>query len=532
MKETSFADFSTAWTVLALLVLVAACTNLASLFGASVADRGRELALRMALGSSRWRLVRQLLTEALLVSLIGGAAGLVTADLLLGALSRWNSPYGRLEVSLDARVYFAGVAFTLGSALLFGLVPARQAWRSSPSQIIKGGRADARHPRRFALRDLLLGVQITICTLLVTASLVAASGMARMLRVPLGFEPRGAMLAEIDLSQSGGSTRDKRKDIIQALRGTSGITAAGAVNLTPMTGGLHGIPVFRPGTTEFNLRNSVATPYVFSMSPGYLDTAGTRLVGGRDVSWHDTANTPAVAIVNEVFARRMWGQAPPIGQRFILWGKLTQVVGVSENGKYHDITESPQPTLYVPFSQSEQRDTIFVVRSRLAPARMAAAIARTLSGIEPNVAIAVRSWSGTLNGELFPARAATLALGVMGLLAAMLAVTGISGMAAYSVSRRMKELGIRVALGAGKTHVMSAAVGRPLMLLVVGSVLGLLAGIFASRLLEQIVYRANPLDPVVVGGAVLTMALLGVAASAIPARRALAVDPAKLMRED
>ena len=519
-------------TVLALLVLAAACANLASLFGARVADRSRELALRVALGSSRWRLARQLLTEALLVSLMGGAAGLVTAGLLLGALNRWNSPYGHVEVSVSARVCFAGLAFTLGSALLFGMIPARQAWRSSPLQMMKGGQADAMHLRRFALRDLLLGLQIVICTLLVTASLVAASGMARMLRVPLGFEPQGAMLVDLSSSEAGGPVRDKRKEIIRLALSIPGVTAVGTVNRTPMTGGLQGIPVFRPGTTEFKLQNSVMTPYVFSMSPGYLEAAGTQLAGGRDVSWHDTANTPTVAIVNKLFARQLWGRAPAIGQRFILWGKLTEVVGVAETGKYHDIIESPHPALYVPFSQSEQSDTVFVVRSRLTPDQMAAALKRTLGSIAPNAPITAQSWSDTLDGQLFPARAATVALGVMGLLAAMLAVTGISGMAAYSVSRRMKELGVRVALGARKAHVMSAAVGRPLVLLSVGSVVGLLAGIFASRLLGQIVYQANPLDPVVLGGAVLTMALLGLAASAIPARRALAVDPSKLLREE
>ncbi len=519
-------------TVLALLVLAAACANLASLFGARVADRSRELALRAALGSSRWRLARQLLTEALLVSLMGGAAGLVTAGLLLVALNRWNSPYGHVEVSVSARVCFAGLAFTLGSALLFGMIPARQAWRSSPLQMMKDGQADAMHLRRFALRDLLLGLQIAICTLLVTASLVAASGMARMLRVPLGFEPQGAMLVDLSSSEAGGPVRDRRKEIIELALTIPGVTAAGTVNRTPMTGGLHGIPVFRPGTTEFKVQNSVMTPYVFSMSPGYLEAAGTQLAGGRDISWHDTADTPSVAIVNKILARQMWGRAPAIGQRFILWGKLTEVVGVSENGKYHDIIESPHATVYVPFSQSEQNEAVFVVRSRLAPDQMAAALRRTLSSIEPNALITAQSWSDTLDGQLFPARAATVALGVMGLLAAMLAVTGISGMAAYTVSRRMKELGIRLALGARKTHVMSAAVGRPLVLLSVGSLVGLLAGIFASRLLGQIVYQANPLDPVVLGGAVLTMALLGLAASAIPARRALAVDPSKLMRQE
>ena len=324
----------------------------------------------------------------------------------------------------------------------------------------------------------------------------------------------------------------KQKAMIEAVRSIPGVTAAGAVNRTPFTGGLHGMPIFRPGTTEFKLKNSVLAPYVFTMSPGYLEAAGTRLLSGRDVSWHDNPRTPYVAIVNETFARKMWGATPAIGQRFILWDRLTEVVGVAEDGKYHDLEESPQPVVYLPLSQSEQGEAVFVVRSPAAPNEAAAALERTLSGIEPNVPITLQSWPDALGDELFPARAATVALGVMGLLAAMLAVTGIFGMAAYSVSRRRKELGIRVALGARKTQVMSAAVGRPMLLLGVGSVVGLLSGILASRLLGQIVYQANPRDPVVVGGAVLTMALLGVAASAIPAARALAVDPAKLMREE
>jgi predicted permease len=416
--------------------------------------------------------------------------------------------------------------------MLFGMVPARQAWLSSPFETMKGGPVNSVHLRRFALRDLLLAVQIAICTLLVTASLVAGRGMERALHAPLGIQPQGAMLVWVDLSERGDAAVEKEKEVIEAARRIPGVTAAGAVNRTPMTGGLHGIPIFRPGTTEFKLKDSVLAPYVFSMSPGYLEAAGTRLVGGWDVSWHDTAKTPHVAIVNETFARAMWGKTRAIGQWFILWGNLTEVVGITEDGKYHDMTESPHAVAYVPFSQSEQSEGIFVVRSRRSEREMAAALAHTLASITPNVPITVESWQDELESVLFPARAATVALGVMGLLAAMLAVTGISGMAAYSVSRRMKELGIRVALGARRAQVISAAVGRPMVLLAVGSGVGLLSGVLASRLLGQIVYRANPQDPVVLGGAVLTMALLGLAASAIPARRALAVDPSKLMREE
>ena len=263
-----------------------------------------------------------------------------------------------------------------------------------------------------------------------------------------------------------------------------------------------------------------------------MEAAGTRLLSGRDVSWHDTAQTPYVAVVNATFARKMWGDTPAIGQRFIVLGHLREVVGVIEDGKYNEIAESPLPAFYLPLSQNEQANTTFVVRSQRAQNEMAAALERTLSGFEPDASITVQSWPDAMGVRYSRPGRPPVSLGVMGLLAAMLAVTGIFGMAAYNVSRRMKELGIRVALGARTKHVMSAAVGRPIVLLGVGSLAGLLLGVFASRLLGQIVYQANPRDPVVVVGAVLTMALLGIAASAIPALRALAVDPSKLMREE
>jgi len=527
-------------TALALLVLLAACANLASLFAARAADRSRELALRVALGASRWRLVRQLLTEAMVLSLLGGAAGMVAAGLLLGALGQrglpgygMHSAYSDLAVYVDVRVYLVALILTLGSGLLFGMIPARQVWQGNPLQAMKRGPVDVTPRRRLALRDLLLGAQIVICTLLVIASLVAVRGMVRLLHAPLGFQPQGAMVAEMDPSEIEGDVPiEKTKAMIDALRSLPGVTAAGTLSKVPFTGGIRGIPVFPPGTTELTLNNSVLAPYRFTISPGYLEAAGTRLLRGRDVSWRDTAKTPYVAIVNETFSRKMWGDTLAIGQRFIFLDHLREVVGVAEDGKYHAIQDPPQPVVYLPLSQSEQWFGTFVVRSSRAQNEMAAALERTLSGLEPNAIITVQSWPEAMANALFPAQAAAVTLGVMGLLAAMVAVTGIFGMAAYNVSRRMKELGIRVALGARTKHVMSVAVGRPIVLLGVGSLVGLLLGISASRLLGQIVYQANPRDPVVVVGAVLTMALLGLAASAIPALRALAVDPSKLMREE
>jgi predicted permease len=525
---------------LALLVLVAACANLASLFAARAADRSRELAVRVALGAGPWRLVRQLLTEAMVLSMLGGAAGLVIASLLLG-VNRGSLPsflaqssYSHLPVGVDVGVYLAALILTLASGLLFGMIPARTVWQSNPLQAMKSGGVDSTPLRQFALRDLLLGAQIIICTLLVTASLVAVRGMVRMLHAPLGFDPQNGMVAEMDWDEvEGNIPMEKTKAMIHAVRSIPGVTAAGTTSKVPFTGGLRGVPVYPPGTTDFSLNNSVLAPYRLTISPGYFEAARTRLISGRDVSWHDTAQTPYVAIVNETFAQKMWGDTPAIGQRFIILGHLREVVGVAENGKYHEMQESPEPVVYLPLSQSDQRHTTFVVRSYRAPNEMAPELERILSAMEPNAPITVQSWPDAMAGALFAPRAVTLALGVMGMLTAMLAVTGIFGMAAYNVSRRMKELGIRVALGARTKHVMSAAVGRPIVLLGAGSLVGLLlCGVFASRLLGQIVYQANPRDPVVVVGAVLTMALLGIAASAIPALRAVAVDPSKLLREE
>jgi ABC-type antimicrobial peptide transport system permease subunit len=203
-----------------------------------------------------------------------------------------------------------------------------------------------------------------------------------------------------------------------------------------------------------------------------------------------------------------------------------------EDGKYHNLMESPEAAAFVPLSQDAASGVVLVVRSSLAPTEVAGALRQTLGRVEPNVTITLRTWPEALESVLYPARAAAGALGVMGLFAVMLALTGIFGTTAHSVSRRVRELGIRMALGAREAQVVSAAVGRPTVLLGVGSALGLLSAVFANRLLGQIVYQADPSHPAVLIGAVLTMALIGIFGAAIPALRALAIDPARLMRDE
>src|SRR6266516_3897914 len=295
------------------------------------------------------------------------------------------------------------------------MIPSKNVGQSSPLQAMKIGPVDSTPRRRLALRDLLLGAQIVICMLLVTASLVAVRGMVRLLHAPLGFQAQGAMVAEMDPSEMQGDVPvEKTKAMIDALRSLPGVTAAGTLSKVPFTGGIRGIPVFPPGTTEFTLNNSVLAPYRFTISPGYLETARTRLLRGRDVSWRDTKKTPYVAIVNETFARKMWGDTPASGQRFIFLDHLREVVGVVEDGKYLEIQEAPQPVVYLPLSQNEQANTVFAVRSYRPANEMVPPIERALNAIEPNAPIIVQGWWDALAGPLFPVRAATISLGAMG----------------------------------------------------------------------------------------------------------------------
>jgi predicted permease len=544
--------FLAAIMVLALLVLLAACANLGSIFAARAADRGRELAIRLAVGSSRWQMLRQLLTESVLVSLGGGLVGTLFASVLLRGLSRWQ-PFAEfpvhVHVAADARVYAAGLMLSLGSGMLFGLLSARQVWRTEPAQVMKSGAPTVASFRCISLRDVLLTVQIALCTLLVTASLVAVRGMQRSLHAPFGFQPRGAMLASGDLNMAsypgsvGQSTVRQRRILDQVARMT-GVTEAGIISHLPLSASGGDEYVYRPDTVDFRPTKSVQDAKYYSISPGYLRAAQTQLLAGRDFSWHDDATSRKVAVVNETFARKMFGSAPAIGQHFLVYpgrhftmagGEANspyEIVGVVQDGKYQSLTEDPQPAMFFPLAQHPTSEITLVVRSHLAPAEMAAALHAKLTSIEPALPFTIRSWPTALGLVLFPAQVAAGSLGIMGLLAAMLAVTGTFGMAAYSVSKRMKELGIRVALGAQPVQLMRSVLGRPLVLLLSGSVAGLALGALASRLLAQIVYQATPRDPVVMAGVVATMAVLGLLATWVPARRALRIDPNQLLREE
>jgi predicted permease len=532
--------FLTGLTVLAGLILLAACANLGSLFAARAADRSREVALRLALGSSRNRILRGLFTEAMLISLMGGAVGLMGSAALLRGLSVWQ-PMPKFPIHVpvnpDPNVYAVALVLALVSGILFGIVPIRQVLRTDPYQIVKSGSA-ARAGRRITVRDVLLGVQIAICAVLVTSSMVAVRGLIRSVHSNFGFEPRSAMLMETVLNMAGyhdDAVPAMQKRMIDAMERIPGVASVGLTVSPPLyNAAWGGVNIFTDETTDLRASNAVAAPLGYGVSPEYFHAADTAFVSGRTFTWHDDKNAPRVAVINREFARKVFGSvASAVGGHYKMTdGMRIQVVGVVEDGKYKNLTEDPQPAMFFPILQSPSSDTFLVVRSNRDPQQLAAAMQSTLRNLDAGLPFYIQTWDKELDLALFGSRMATVSLGVLGAMGAMLSITGIFGMAAYSVSRRLKELGIRVALGAQRKEVLKTALGRAFRLLVIGSAAGLLLGILASRVLASIVYQATPRDPLVLGGAVLIMLLLGLLATWIPAQRALSVDPLTLLREE
>jgi len=532
--------FLTGLMVLAGLILLAACANLGTLFSARARDRSREIALRLALGAGRMRILRQLFTEAVLLSLIGGAAGIWASDALLHALSAWQ-PFSRwpihMTVNPDANVYAVAVLLTLASGFLFGAVPVRQVLRTDPYQIVKSGSLSG-VGRRFILRDLVLGVQIGICALLVTSSMVAVRGLVRSLRSNFGFEPRKTFVADTDLGMSGyggDAVPAMQRRTIDALGTIPGVESVGVIDAMPLvSGGFDTAFVFTDQATEFRSSNAVADSFLFSISPDYFRAAGTRLLMGRTVTWHDDKNAPRVGVINQEFARKMFGSvANAMGRYFKKRdGTRIQVVGVVEDGKYNRLTEIQRAAMFLPMLQSPSRESYFVVRSSGDPGQVVAAIRSKVRDLDAGLPLYIEPWNKELETALFASRMAAIALGVLGAMGAMLSITGIFGLAAYSVSKRLRELGIRIALGAQRKEVLKAALGRAMKLLAFGSAAGLLLGILASKALGVIVYQATSRDPLVLAGAVLAMAFVGLLATWIPAQRALSIDPLILLREE
>jgi len=530
--------------VLAGIVLLAACANLGGLFAARTADRTREIAIRMAVGSSRWRVIRQVLVEAVVISIVGGACACALAWIALSALGKWHPPTDypmRFLIDPQPSLVLIALLISVFAGVLFGVMPLRQIFKTDPDDAIKSGGSQSGAGRRWALRDVLLAAQIALCCVTITAAFVSLRGLRKTLTLDMGFNPKNAVLTTFDLSQAGysGEAADHfQRQLQEKVLQLPGVEAAGYANTTNLTGDNSVPPVFSQQTTDFRPSNAAFNTFEYDVSPGYLAACATPLLAGRDVSFSDTATTPAVAVVNQEFARRLFHSENAVGRYFKnSSGVSIQIVGIMADGKQFLPSETPRAAAYFPISQRPTTKTSLVVRTRPDPtgaatADMSATIRKTVRDLDPAVPIRSSSeWRSQLAMSFFPAQVATVALGLFGAFGLLLTITGTFGLASYTVSKRLRELSIRVALGAQAKQVLAAALGRMLVLLASGSLVGLLLGVAASRVLSVIVFQATAQDPFVIAAVALTILLTGSLSVAGPVRRALRIDPANVLRD-
>ncbi len=535
--------FGIVLTAVAGVVLLLACTNLAGMLLARASDRHREIGIRLALGASRFQLLRQLMTESLLLATGGGLFGLAVAS---GACRLFNSWHPNFDIPFATALHPNNVVlcFTTAVALLttvlFGLTPALHAIRVDVIPSLNNEPLSSRRLRRWSMRDFLVASQIALSVILVICSVLVVKSLQRALTLNLGFRPQGAVSVSFDLRLQGYSQeRSRRFDANLAQRASAlpGVDSAGIINTLPLTVGGENNNIISRADRPVPKPADMHAAVIYNISPGYLQAAGTRLLFGRDINDHDRQGSPAVAIVNEALAHLLFDTENPLGKHVRMSAdaadKGIEIVGVVETGKYESIGEDPHPAVFLPIGQTGTAWTTLVAHTSL-PARNATELLRTtVLDLDPELTLFnAESLTDQLALPLFPARTAGIVLGVFGVLAIVLAATGLFAVMAYAVSRRTREIGIRMALGAKPVQVLSAVFRRTVVLCAVGISIGAIITLVAGRLLSAVLYGVSPRDPATYAVAVLLMASVALLASWNPAARAIHIDPARTLREE
>jgi predicted permease len=532
--------FSAVGMVVAGLVLLIACVNLAGLLLARAADRRKEVAIRLALGASRGQLVRQLLTESLLLSLAGGAAGVLLAAWLTALVNVWRPPIDTLTIArvvMDTRVFLFAAAVSLASAFLFGLIPAMQSARVGLAGAIKND-APSEKLRRLNARDLLVTVQVALSVVLLIASILVVRSLQHALSLNLGFQPEHAAVLSLDLAGQGYSeqrSREFQRRLLDKVRAMPGIQVAAIISGLPLTATgnmsdviyLEGQPEPRPG--------EIPSANLYTITPGYLQAMHTRLIAGRDLDLRDKQDVALVALVNETFARRLLAGQDPIGKRFRhgATGKWIQIAGVVEDGKYGSLSESPELAIFESMAQRWSQDQTLIARSPMPETETVRLMRRAALELDPSLTVfADGTLTSALGLALFPARMAAVVLGSFGALAVVLAATGVYGIMAYAVSRRTREIGIRMALGAAPSQVARLVLTRTAKLLAGGIAIGFALAFAAGEFFSVILYGVSAHDPITYLCAIAFMAAVAFVACWVPARRAIHVDPLTALRAD
>jgi predicted permease len=540
-------DYETPLSVLlavAGVVLLIASANIATLLLARATAREREIAVRLALGASRGRLIRQLLVESVLLALAGAAVGMFLSQTLseglVGLLRTSGFQFFGVTFNLDLnwRVFLFGSAVTLVTCVTFGIAPALLATRPSAGTLVRSsGRTTTEGKRPTLARNGLVVAQVALSLALVVTALLFARTLHNLTTAPSGFDLDGVTMAVVDYQRASVAVERRlafQERLVDALRAVPGVESAATVRFVPLTGELWTQNIVVDGVQS---RKQVGLNRV---SPAFLHTMGTPVIAGRDFTRYDSIDTPRVAIVNESFARTFFGARNPIGSTFQIGSAPSakpptyEVVGLVKDTKYTSLREPFEPIAFLPASQ-ERRPLEYVnvvLRSSSESGTLSTrSVTEAVNRIEPNTVVLLQSFRAQIADSLVRERLVAMLSGFFGGVAALLAMLGLYGVVSYGVTQRTREIGIRTALGAAPSEVLTLVLRQSLFVSVVGVALGLGAAAASTRYFEALLFGLTPLDPLTFLVVPLTFALLVAFASYIPARRATRVDPLSALRQ-
>ena len=546
LPELRGAVVSFTWVLMAAvaLVLLVTCTNLAGLLLARATDRRREIAIRLALGANRFRLIRQLLTESLLLSIVGGAAGVLLAVWMVKFLLAFKPPIDfplTLDVGIDWRVLLFSLGVSLVAGVVFGLAPALQSTRPNLLSTLKDTAAQG-GAGRTRLRSVLVVAQIAISLVVLIAAGLVVRTLQRLQTMSPGFEPQNALMVSFDLSLQGYDeprAQQFYRELPERVCALPGVKSAAVTSYVPLSLDYNSRSVFVEGEPVERGANQPAAMNA-AVGPHYFETMATPVLYGREFNEQDLVNSEQVAMVNEAFVRQfMRAVKTPeeaVGKR-VRFGRDTnpfmRIVGVVKLGKYFNITEDPRPFIWTPLAQDYISHGALVVRGTGKTDSLFGAVRGEVSRLDPNLPLFdVETLTEHLRLALFPSRIAAVVLGVFGLVALLLSAIGIYGITSYAVAQRTHEIGIRMALGAQLTDVLKLVLNHGLKLTMIGAAIGLVGAYLATRAITSVLYGVSATDPLTFG--VVSVLLIGVALLAcyVPARRATKVDPLVALRNE
>jgi macrolide transport system ATP-binding/permease protein len=537
-NEVYVAELSRPVTLLfiaVVLVLAIACANVASLLLARAKTRGKEIGIRLALGATRPRIVRQLLTESLLLALAGGALGFLTALWASGLASGLRTRAGGnldLDVTPNTRVLVFTLAASVLTVLLFGVLPALRASRLELVPMLKGSTTTPVFRRGPSLHSLLVVTQVTLSLVLLTGAGLFLRSLWKLQSIEKGFTGDNVLAMSLNMDLQGYDDSRGKNFYAAALEDLStfpGIQSVTLASALPVSAG--GSRMERPANGTKPAVGEYVSIDIVSVSPRFFETTGLPLLSGRDFRLIDTDKSARVTIVNETMAKKFWPQADPIGRSFNDGLTTFEVVGVAADTKYRNLREPPRLAMYQPLTQSYRPSMNLLVRTATDPATLAPAIQTHLHSIEPALAIFnIRTLFEHVGRTLYVERMESALLAFFGLLALVLTAIGIYGVVAYSVAQRTREVGIRMALGAQKRDVLKLILVKGLALVAWGTGFGLIGCYWLARLVSNQLYGVSPNDPATLATVAAVLVAVALLASYVPARRALKVDPLAALR--